>query len=133
MGAADDEEMAALWHNAAAIAARTELSRLVASGRMFYIGCCGGSMMTGRYFTPTRKYSMLDLFQGVSEGVDDEDNSKALSPHVNLTGRLGCFIHVSHIEMQVCGFICAKRNCHIFTYNLGHSSPFCLSIFPLEP
>ena len=51
------------------------------------------------------QYSMLDLFQGVSVGVDDEDYSEALSPHVNLTGRLGCFIHVSHIEMQVCGFI----------------------------
>ena len=71
-------------------------------------------MMTGRYFTPTRKYSMLDLFQGVSVGVDDEDYSEALSPHVNLTGRLGCFIHVSHIEMQVCGFICTKKGTELY-------------------
>ena len=100
--------MQRLFTHDAAAAALSELSRLVARGALFYIGCCGGSMMSGLYFSPARRFSMLDVFHGVSIGVDDASYDIVLAPHINLTSKSACLVYATELDVQVAAFICTK-------------------------
>ena len=79
-------------------------------------------MMAGRFFAPPKCSNshptvLLDIFYGLSIGVDDEHNKKTLKPHVYLTSKVATLICASpsstnskpqSAEIQVCAFICTK-------------------------
>ena len=114
MGGAFDGELQRLLADDSAAAALSELSRLVSRGALFYIGCCGGSMMAGRHFSPKRGFSMLDVLHGVSIGMEDEAHEAVLEPHINLTPKAAVLVYATERDVEVAAFICTK--CGTYKY-----------------
>ena len=108
MGGANEPEACMLFRHHVAGRMLERLAELIRDGTIFYIGCCGGSMYPGRYFSVDRNFQCMDLFGGLSIGVSDKANENALRPHVNLEPKFAALVYVAPEEVCAAGFVCTK-------------------------
>ena len=101
MGGASEEEARSLFRDPIAGRMLEKLAQLIRDGKILFIGNCGGSMYSGLYFSPERDFKRMNLFGGLSIGVNDADNDKALSPHFNIGSKFAALVYVT--PQEVCG------------------------------
>ncbi len=65
-------------------------------------------MYAGQYFSVDRNFQCMDLFRGLSIGVNDKANEDALRPHVNLEPKFAALVYVAPEEVCAAGFVCTK-------------------------
>ena len=94
-------------------------------GTIMYIGCCAGSMMTGKYFNADCGFKMLDLFGGASITVEEpiqhvtSPTSTRYHQMVNIPEQCVALVSTADTRMRTEAFISAKKKQYMHAEKLA--------------